>query len=342
MLPHRFALRVLVGVASTLMLTADKCYFTHDEAGPDSPTEPRLIQVSEASVTGSVGEQKRLVVLARTAAGPVAGVTVRWGVGLGGGSLSTDQSTTDGEGHASTVWTLGPVEGTQAAAAYLRGQHIDFVATVSSDFEIVPAQTAIVGQPGCMQALSLRVVAKPLLYSSAVSLDLSESPPGVHVVNSPITIAPPFTSSGVDVELELEASEDAPLVVSQFRVRGSSATKVRLSPPITYELRSPVCGFSLSAPLATPVILRPDFSAPISISIERAGTEVAGPVTLSASAPTPELTATFTPNPALGASATAQITASAHAAPGTYNMVIHGKAGGLERTVTIKVVVVTA
>jgi 5-hydroxyisourate hydrolase-like protein (transthyretin family) len=63
-----------------------------------------------------------LVVRARDAAGnPVEGLPVAWVVGTGGGSPAPQTSKTDGQGLATTLWTLGPGEGQNTLTAVVSG-----------------------------------------------------------------------------------------------------------------------------------------------------------------------------------------------------------------------------
>jgi hypothetical protein len=52
---------------------------------------------------------------------PAPGATVLWSVTSGGGSLSTEETTTGSDGTASVAWTLGSGIGIQKAAATLEG-----------------------------------------------------------------------------------------------------------------------------------------------------------------------------------------------------------------------------
>jgi adhesin/invasin len=56
----------------------------------------------------------------------VPGVTVRWGVAEGGGSVSADSSVTDAQGFAATDWTLGP-PGAQELRAWLDADPFDWL-----------------------------------------------------------------------------------------------------------------------------------------------------------------------------------------------------------------------
>lgn len=74
--------------------------------------------------TGTVGSAlpESLAVVATDRFGnPVAGVAVTWSVAAGGGTLSGQSVATDSSGRSQVQWTLGPIAGTQRAAATLAG-----------------------------------------------------------------------------------------------------------------------------------------------------------------------------------------------------------------------------
>lgn len=66
---------------------------------------------------------------------PVQGQSVMWTVTAGGGSVSQSESTTGGDGRASTMWTLGPNAGTnrvEASATGLAGSPVVFNAVAAT------------------------------------------------------------------------------------------------------------------------------------------------------------------------------------------------------------------
>lgn len=66
---------------------------------------------------------------------PVQGQSVMWTVTAGGGSVSQAESTTGSDGRATTMWTLGPNNGTnrvEASASGLAGSPVVFTATAST------------------------------------------------------------------------------------------------------------------------------------------------------------------------------------------------------------------
>src|SRR5438094_10143389 len=79
-----------------------------------------MARSSGDNLTGQVATRLQTphVVLVSDANGnPVAGVTVAWAAGSGGGSVDPATSTTDGNGHAQTFRTLGILIGTQTTTA---------------------------------------------------------------------------------------------------------------------------------------------------------------------------------------------------------------------------------
>jgi 5-hydroxyisourate hydrolase-like protein (transthyretin family) len=104
-----------------------------------------LVKVSGDSQTGAAGTAlaQPLVVLVRDAAGvPQAGASVGFSITAGGGSLSTTTATTDANGRASTVLTLGTVAGNNTVSAAVAGVgSVTFGATATP---AAPAQLSIV------------------------------------------------------------------------------------------------------------------------------------------------------------------------------------------------------
>ncbi|MGH7619722.1 MAG: Ig-like domain-containing protein, partial [Gemmatimonadaceae bacterium] len=70
--------------------------------------------------TGAVGQplaEPIVVQVTDQSGNTLSGVAVTWTVVSGGGSVSTSASTTDANGNASVVWTLGNASGTQQLSA---------------------------------------------------------------------------------------------------------------------------------------------------------------------------------------------------------------------------------
>jgi 5-hydroxyisourate hydrolase-like protein (transthyretin family) len=87
-----------------------------------------------------------LVVRARDGAdNPVPGLAVTWVVGAGGGQLTPETSITDGEGLASSSWTLGPSPQPNTATAVVSGVGtVGFSATATAG---IPPSLALETQP---------------------------------------------------------------------------------------------------------------------------------------------------------------------------------------------------
>lgn len=92
-----------------------------DDEGPDTLDieKPTLQSGDEQTGPAGVALSAPVRVLITRTGEPVAGVDVEWSAGQGG-SLS-DEQTSDEEGIASVVWTLGPEVGEQEVTATLEG-----------------------------------------------------------------------------------------------------------------------------------------------------------------------------------------------------------------------------
>ena len=114
----------------------------------DIPTTIEMVSGNGQSAPVSGSLTNPLVVRVTDASGnPVAGVPVAW-TAVGGGSVSADNTATDAQGLAQVTRTLGSTPGqygTTAAVNGLQGSPITFVSTATVG---VPAQLAIVVQPG--------------------------------------------------------------------------------------------------------------------------------------------------------------------------------------------------
>jgi len=110
-------LRVLSVFSILLSLVAAAC--GSDSSGPASHAPTHLIIVSGANQAGDASAKltNPLVVQALDASNKsVSGVSITWTV-LGGGSVSSATSATDGDGKASVTWTLAPTAGNQVVTA---------------------------------------------------------------------------------------------------------------------------------------------------------------------------------------------------------------------------------
>jgi Bacterial Ig-like domain (group 1) len=72
---------------------------------------------NQSAVVGQALPQPVQVLVTDGAGTPIQGVVVAWTVLSGGGTVSTATSTTDVNGDATVIWTLGSVAGTQTLGA---------------------------------------------------------------------------------------------------------------------------------------------------------------------------------------------------------------------------------
>lgn len=75
---------------------------------------------NQTAVAGAVLADPAVVRVTQDGAA-ASGITVTWAVTAGGGSVAPATSTTDASGNASTVWTIGAVEGANVLEARLDG-----------------------------------------------------------------------------------------------------------------------------------------------------------------------------------------------------------------------------
>ncbi len=133
------------GLMSIAMLSSVAC--------DDQTTEPlpaELIIVQAPSMVGAPGWEliDTLVVRAVDPSGtPRAGVAMTWSIRQGGGSIAPTGVTTDADGYAKAVWTLGATSGVnQVRASIPEGEPIDFESTGEA-FRV--DQLAAAGGMGC-------------------------------------------------------------------------------------------------------------------------------------------------------------------------------------------------
>jgi adhesin/invasin len=148
-------------VASSEGLAGSPVVFNHTAtAGNPSGVRP----ISGNGQTGSPGATlpNPLVVEVVDGSGnAVVGAAVTWVVTAGGGSLDPTTGTTDGDGRASTTWTLGPGIGANAVQAIVSGVgEAVFTATASAgdpDDIVIVSGNEQQGQAGTRLANSLVV-----------------------------------------------------------------------------------------------------------------------------------------------------------------------------------------
>ena len=138
------SLRAFPGLSILLSLAVAAC---GSDSGPISHAPTHLIIVSGANQTGdaSAALASPLVVQALDGAQKaVKGVPVAWTV-IGGGTVSSASSTTDGDGKASVTWTLAATAGNQivtATSSQMPNVTVSFVAnngaTISGTVTTIP------------------------------------------------------------------------------------------------------------------------------------------------------------------------------------------------------------
>lgn len=143
--------------AAVLIAVAAGC--GGDSGSGPPPEDPLVIQKTPTSSgdgqTGTVGEAlaSGLQVVITRASEPETGVVVNWAT-ADGGSLSPATTSTDADGVATSIWTLGPDAGTQTATATADGADgspVSFTATAEDDAPPPPPPAAtiqVLGPPG--------------------------------------------------------------------------------------------------------------------------------------------------------------------------------------------------
>jgi Bacterial Ig domain/Bacterial Ig-like domain (group 1) len=120
--------------------------------------------VSGDGQTGAVGAPLTAALVVKVADGsgnPVIGATVTWAVTAGGGSPNPASSTTDANGQAATIWTLGPTPSTNTLTASVAGVGtVTFTATGVSG---APSQLAILTQPSQTARIGTPFARQPVI-----------------------------------------------------------------------------------------------------------------------------------------------------------------------------------
>ena len=120
-------------IASSPGLAGSPLTFTHRASAGAANVLEEVSGSGQSAIVGTALADP-LVVRARDGSGnPVAGLAVAWVVGDGGGSLAPATSITDGDGLASTLWTMGAAPATNRATAVVSG-----VGTVDFSASAVP------------------------------------------------------------------------------------------------------------------------------------------------------------------------------------------------------------
>lgn len=122
---------------------------TFTETAQAPPTTIAIVSGNNQTAQVSTALPNPLVVQVLSGTQPVAGATIQWQVAQGGGSLSSTSSTTNANGQASTMLTLGPSPGTNTvvATATVNGASVGSV-TFSATAQQQPATIQIVSGNG--------------------------------------------------------------------------------------------------------------------------------------------------------------------------------------------------
>jgi len=148
-------------VAAAALVGAAAC---GDKTINEVSPPPALITVSSltSGQTGTIGQPLATPVSVRVtdqAGNPVANAIVTWTVVTGGGSVATATSTTDGNGNASVIWTLGTTPGDNT----LRGSIVTGASVTISATGVVPIGTTMTIQQGNDQTIGIGAATSPLV-----------------------------------------------------------------------------------------------------------------------------------------------------------------------------------
>jgi plastocyanin len=139
---------------SSAVLAAMAAACGGDSGGNEPPPEddPLVVQMTATGSgngqTGVPGDPlaDALQVVVTRASEPQAGVLVTWST-PNGGLLAPDATSTDADGIAGTIWSLGPGVGTQTATATVAGANgspVTFTATAEDDTPPAPPPSATI------------------------------------------------------------------------------------------------------------------------------------------------------------------------------------------------------
>ena len=180
--------------------------------GDGSGPSPRTViaKTSGDAQNGTVGQSlgRQIQVLVSESNAPVAGATVTWSTTLTGGTLTPASGPTDGDGLASTQWTLGPFKGLQTATATVNGDtttSVNFTATASAGAPVALTKVTGDNQAGMINAL--------LGHIAAIVTDQFDNPiPGVEV---------DWSASGATVAAATDVTNSAGISFAQVTLGGT-------------------------------------------------------------------------------------------------------------------------
>jgi hypothetical protein len=107
--------------ATSVELEGSPVVFTATAASGDADRLVRVSGTDQSAGAGAELSDPLVVRLVDRDGNGVSGRAVSWVVATGGGSVSSDNSTTDDNGRASTRWTLGPNPGSNSLNAVVSG-----------------------------------------------------------------------------------------------------------------------------------------------------------------------------------------------------------------------------
>ena len=124
---------IVAALVAALVVTLPACGGGKKKSRPVPATISITAGNGQSAVAGTELPVALAVLVADGSSRPMSGVTVRWAVTAGGGTVAPASSTTDAAGHATTRWTLGTALGTQSVTATAGAQApAQFSATATS------------------------------------------------------------------------------------------------------------------------------------------------------------------------------------------------------------------
>jgi hypothetical protein len=193
-----------------------------DSSGPSKAGPPTtLTVVSGGTQEGQAGEALPAPVVVKATDKnnrPVPNAAVTFVVTLGGGTINTQIDTTDAEGLASTVWTMGTLLGNARLEARVTGL-------------IVPAVFTATVKPGPVDALEQ---VSPSVGNSAGGFDVVDSI-AVRVVDrfqhpiSNATVAFTVTAGGGSISSATRTTDESGIARTAWRLGAAGAQSLRAS-----------------------------------------------------------------------------------------------------------------
>ena len=191
----------------------------------------RIVADSGNAQTGAAGAalpQKLVVLVTDSVGNPISGTSVGWSIATGGGSLAGQTTTTDVNGRARAVWTLGITPGGQSVTVTstgLSGSPVTFTATAQG----VIATTVVSPQRDTIVSLNatrtLTAQAKDGAGSNMTgAFTWVSRTPSVATVNASGVVTAVANGSAYIVATETGGTKDSALIVVQQRVATINVT----------------------------------------------------------------------------------------------------------------------